>query len=39
MNARLRGLDPAELRVGLPVRVDFEPVSDDITLPVFVPER
>jgi hypothetical protein len=39
MNARLRGLDPAELRVGLLVRIDFEPVTDDITLPVFVPEH
>ena len=39
MNARLRGLDPAELRVGLPVRIDFEPVADDFTLPVFVPEH
>jgi uncharacterized OB-fold protein len=37
MNARLRGLDPAELRVGLPVRIDFEPVTDKVTLPVFVP--
>jgi hypothetical protein len=39
MNVRLRGLDPAELRVGLPVRIDFEPVTDDVTLPVFVPAR
>ena len=39
MNARLRGLDPTELRVGLPVRIDFERVTDDVTLPVFVPER
>src|SRR5665213_2360153 len=38
MNARLRGLDPVELRVGLPVRLDFERVTDDVALPVFVPE-
>ena len=37
MNAQLRGLDPAELRIGLPVRVDFEPATDGLTLPVFVP--
>jgi len=33
----LRGLDPAELRIGLPVRVDFEQATDEVTLPVFVP--
>ena len=38
MNAQLRGLDPAALRVGLPVRVDFEPAADGLILPVFVPE-
>ena len=37
MNAQLRGLDPAGLRIGLPVRVDFEPAIDGLTLPVFVP--
>ncbi len=37
MNAQLRGLDPAELRVGLPVRVDFEATTEGVTLPVFVP--
>ena len=37
MNAQLRGLDPAALRVGLPVQVAFEPATDEITLPVFVP--
>ncbi len=39
MNAQLRGLDPAGLRIGLPVRVDFEPAIDGLTLPVFVPAR
>jgi len=37
MNAQLRGLDPRELRVGLPVRVDFELATEGLTLPVFVP--
>ena len=37
MNAQLRGLDPAELRAGLPMRVDFEQMTDGVTLPVFVP--
>src|SRR5580692_1633182 len=36
MNARLRGLDPAELRVGLLVRIAFEPVTEEVTLPVVV---
>lgn len=37
MQAQLRGLDPRELRVGLPVRVAFEQVTEGLTLPVFVP--
>jgi len=37
MQAQLRGLDPAELRVGLPVRVAFETATEEVTLPVFVP--
>jgi uncharacterized protein len=36
MNAQLRGLDPAALRVGLPVRVEYELATDGLTLPVFV---
>jgi len=39
MNAQLRGLDPGELRVGLPVQVEFERATDEVTLPVFVPAR
>jgi hypothetical protein len=38
MNAQLRGLDPAELRIGLPVRVAFELVTDGLTLPAFIPD-
>lgn len=37
MSAQARGLPPAALRIGLPVKVAFEPVKDDLTLPVFVP--
>ena len=37
MNAQLRNLDPAELRVGLPVQVAYEQATDGLTLPVFVP--
>jgi len=39
MNAQLRGLDVGQLRVGLPVHVDFEQATDEVTLPVFVPAR
>jgi uncharacterized protein len=37
MNAQLRGLDAATLRVGLAVRVGFELATEGLTLPVFVP--
>jgi uncharacterized OB-fold protein len=33
----LRGAPPEALRLGLPVVVDFEPVDDELTLPVFRP--
>src|SRR5262245_39276441 len=36
MNAQFRGPDAAALRIGLPVRVAFEPATDTITLPVFI---
>jgi uncharacterized OB-fold protein len=39
MNAQARGIDPASLRVGLPVRVAFERVSEELTLPVFKAAR
>ena len=35
MQARSRGIADGELRTGLPVRVAFERVKDDLTLPVF----
>ena len=36
MQAQARGIDAAALRVGLPVKVGFERVKEDLTLPVFV---
>lgn len=35
MNARARGIDQSALRIGLPVRIGFEAVKSDLTLPVF----
>jgi uncharacterized protein len=35
MNAQARGIDASQLRLGLPVVVAFDPVKDDLTLPVF----
>lgn len=37
MNAQAKSIDAASLRVGLPVRLEFEAVTDDLTLPVFGP--
>jgi uncharacterized OB-fold protein len=35
MQAQARGIAAEDLRIGLPVRVGFERVTDDLTLPVF----
>ncbi len=35
MQAQARGIGEAELKVGLPVRVGFDRVTDDLTLAVF----
>ncbi len=35
MNARARGIDASALRIGMPVKIAFDPVKDDLTLPVF----
>jgi uncharacterized OB-fold protein len=35
MQAQARGIVQEELRVGLPVKVGFERVKEDLTLPVF----
>jgi uncharacterized protein len=37
MNAQVRGIDAADLRAGLPVRVGFEAAADGLTLPVLLP--
>ena len=36
MQSQARGIDPAGLKVGLAVKVGYEKVKDDLTLPVFV---
>lgn len=36
INAPLRGVDAATLKIGQPLKLRFEPVSKDITLPFFV---
>lgn len=38
MMSNVIGCDPARVRIGMPVTVDFEEVSDEISLPVFRPE-
>jgi uncharacterized OB-fold protein len=35
VNARARGIDPADLRIDMPVKVQFETVKDGLTLPIF----
>jgi uncharacterized OB-fold protein len=35
MNAQMRGITQDDLRVGLPVKVGYDKVKDDLTLPVF----
>ncbi len=35
MNAQVRGITQADLRVDLPVKVGYDKVKDDLTLPVF----
>lgn len=37
MQSQARGIDETALRVGLPVKIAYEKVKDDLTLPVFVP--
>jgi uncharacterized OB-fold protein len=38
MLAQLRGVTPDEIAVGLPVEVTFERATEELTLPVFVPQ-
>jgi uncharacterized OB-fold protein len=37
MNAQARGIPEEALRVGLPVKVAFDAVTDELTLPIFEP--
>jgi len=37
MTTRLVDSDASSLRIGMPVQVDFTPLTDDIALPVFKP--
>jgi len=37
MNAQLRRLATSELRIGMPLKVDYELATEGLTLPVFVP--
>ncbi len=34
MNAQLRGVDPEAVRIGLPVRVDYEQAREGLVLPI-----
>lgn len=36
LNAQIRGIDPATLRIGMPVRIGFERMTADVSLPVIV---
>ena len=36
VNAPLRGVAEAQLRIGMPVRLAFEPVTKDVTLPYLI---
>jgi uncharacterized OB-fold protein len=37
MVSNLVGVAPHDVRIGMPVRVVFEEISDEVTLPKFVP--
>ncbi len=37
MMSNLKDVDPQKVRVGMPVQVSFEEVTEEITLPKFVP--
>jgi len=37
MMTTIGGCDPVEVRIGMPVTVEFDDVTDEITLPVFRP--
>ncbi len=37
MNSNFLGVKPHDIRIGMPVKVIFEDVTDEVTLPKFVP--
>lgn len=38
LNCQLKDIDPEDIRIGLPVRVGFEDLTDDVTVPVAFPD-
>ena len=38
MFANVVDCGPADIRIGMSLKVDFEPLGDDVALPVFRPE-
>lgn len=36
MQSQARGIDEADLKIGMPVKLAYEKVKEDLTLPVFV---
>ena len=39
MNSNLVGVAPHAIKIGMPVQVVFEDISDEVTLPKFVPRE
>ena len=37
MNSNLTGIKPHDIKIGMPVKVVFEDITDDVSLPKFVP--
>jgi uncharacterized OB-fold protein len=37
MNSNLLGIKPHDIKIGMPVKVVFEDITDEVTLPKFVP--
>ena len=37
ITSNIVGIKPGEIRIGMPVRVVFEDVSEEVTLPKFAP--
>lgn len=37
LNCQLKGIDPEDIKIGLPVRVGFADLTDEVTVPVAFP--